>query len=67
MLIVQLLIKGWLARALILAGLFFVAWVAAFLLYFKILPMAAATEAVFLGSGSEFDPEAPQGRSARID
>jgi hypothetical protein len=67
MLIVQLLIKGWLARALILAGLFFVAWVAAFLLYFKILPMTAATEAVFLGSGSEFDPQAPQGRSARTD
>ena len=67
MIIVQLLIRGWLRQALILAGLFVVAWAAAFLLYFKILTMTAATEAVFLGSGSDFDPQAPQGRSARTD
>jgi hypothetical protein len=67
MLIVELLIRGWWARALILAGLFGVAWAGALLLYEYILPMAAVTEEVFLGSQTQYDPSSPQGRKVRLE
>jgi hypothetical protein len=67
MIVLQLCIREWWARAATLAGMFAVAWFAGWLLYRFILPMAQITENVFLGPDREFDPAAPQGRSARFD
>ena len=68
MLALQLLIQVWWARALILAALFVVAWVGAWVLHRLILTMANETAAVFLGDDApEYDSRSPQGRHARFD
>lgn len=63
----QLWIAAWWGQALSLAGLFFVTWLGAVLLCRWIMPVAAATADVFLGSAPGFDASAPQGREARYD
>jgi hypothetical protein len=67
-LLLQLFIGAWWARALILAALFAVVWLGAYLLIWYVLPMAAATRQVFLGPGEQqFDPSAPQGRHVKLE
>ena len=66
MLGLQLLINAWWARALILGGLFFLAWSGLHLLHRFILPVTEQTAAVFLGDDT-FDSRSPQGRNARFD
>ena len=64
----QLFIGAWWARAIILATLFGVLWLAAYIFHVWIMPMAAATEQTFVGSPRDnFDPRARQGRNVRLD
>ena len=67
MLVLQLLIRAWWERAIILAGLFVVIWFAVRLLNRRVLPEAEALWSIFLGPGDQFDPTSPQGRSARME
>ena len=66
-LVLQAFIGTWWVRALVLAGLFLATWLGAYLLWRYIMPVAAATEQVFLGPHNRFDASAPHGRDARYD
>lgn len=67
MLLLQLAIQVWWQRTTLLATLFVVLWLAAWLLTGFVLPQAWLVRDAFLGSGNAYNPTSPQGRSARFD
>jgi hypothetical protein len=68
MILLQFLIGAWWGQAVVLAILFGVVWLAAYIFHIYVLPMAAATEQVFIRPGErDFDSKGPQGRDARWD
>jgi len=68
MILLQFLIGAWWGQAIVLAILFGVVWLAAYIFHIYVLPMAAATEQVFIRPGEpDFDSKGPQGRNARWD
>ena len=67
LLLLQNLIGAWMARASILAGLFVVSWVGAWLLCCCLWPMYITTANILLGGVGGFDASDPQGRTVRND
>ena len=67
MLLLQLAIQVWWQRTTLLATLYVVLWLAAWLLNGWILPQAWLVRDAFFGSGNGYNPTSPQGRSARFD
>ncbi|MCX6917624.1 MAG: zinc ribbon domain-containing protein [Verrucomicrobia bacterium] len=68
-LLLQMWIGTWWVRAIILAGVFGVTWLAAWLLTSVILPMTNQVRGIYEppNANSPFDPAAPQGRRGRYD
>lgn len=67
MLVLQILISAWWARAGTLATLFVVLWAAARLLNHRVLPEAEAVRRVFFGAEEDVGASSPQGRSVRME
>lgn len=67
MIVLQILISAWWARAGTLATLFLVLWAAARLMNRWVLPEAEATRRVFFGAEEDVGASSPQGRSVRME
>jgi hypothetical protein len=67
MVLLQLVIKVWWDRTTLLAAIFVVLWLAAWLLHGFVLPQAWLFHDALLGGRDHYDSAAPQGRSARFD
>ena len=66
LLLVQNLIGAWWVRANILAGLFVVSWIGAWVLCHLFWPTCLRTANILLGDAPrDFDPSDPQGRTVR--
>lgn len=69
LLLIEIMIGEWWARALILAGLLGVTWLGSWLLC-RVWPMAQQVRGIYdqaQGNWEQFDPSAPQGRKGRFD
>ena len=67
MLLLQLIITAWWERTSILATVFVVLWLAAWLMNHLVLPEAWLTYGNLFGASEPFSAASPQGRSARYD